>query len=133
MTDKYALPSAQAWFAIAERDVRSARILLQADPPVTEAAAFHCQQAAEKYLKGILAYHAVSPPGSSEIGLLLDQVHPHTKIFEPHRPDGEQLTVFSLEKRSHVVVDPPSVDEASSALQTAERFQEIATGMIQEK
>lgn len=133
MTETYSLPSARAWFAKAESDLRSARILLQADPPVTEAAALHCQQAAEKYLKGVIAYHAVSPPDSPDIEFLLDQVQQHTNAFEILRDDGGQLTAYALEHRSHALVDPPSVDEATSALNTAEQFQEIAMGIIREE
>jgi uncharacterized protein len=42
------------WLAIAEMDKRGAEVLLAADPPALGLAAFHCQQAAEKLLKGFL-------------------------------------------------------------------------------
>src|SRR5438105_13724459 len=42
------------WLAVAEMDKRGAEVLLAADPPALGLAAFHCQQAAEKLLKGFL-------------------------------------------------------------------------------
>lgn len=44
-----------AWFQKAANDLRGADIDLAASPPLIEDALFHCQQAAEKALKGYLA------------------------------------------------------------------------------
>lgn len=46
-----------AWMKKAERDLALARHSLKADPPFTDSATFHCQQAVEKALKGYLAFH----------------------------------------------------------------------------
>jgi HEPN domain-containing protein len=46
----------KAWLQKASSDLYSAEILLDHDPPVPEAAAFHCQQAAEKILKALLVW-----------------------------------------------------------------------------
>ena len=45
---------ARRWVAIADNDLRAVEIRLQAKPPATETAAYHCQQAAEKLLKALL-------------------------------------------------------------------------------
>lgn len=45
----------EAWLAKARTDLRAARADLNADPPITSDALFHCQQAVEKALKGFLA------------------------------------------------------------------------------
>jgi HEPN domain-containing protein len=42
------------WLAIAEMDRRGVELLLAANPPALGIAAFHCQQAVEKLLKGFL-------------------------------------------------------------------------------
>jgi HEPN domain-containing protein len=42
------------WLGVADRDQRAARICLTADPPLLDVAAYHCQQAMEKLLKGFL-------------------------------------------------------------------------------
>jgi predicted nucleotidyltransferase/HEPN domain-containing protein len=45
---------ARRWIAIADQDLRAVAICLQAEPPATETAAYHCQQTAEKLLKALL-------------------------------------------------------------------------------
>ena len=42
----------ERWLSVAERDRQAVLLCLAADPPLGEIAAFHCQQAAEKLLKG---------------------------------------------------------------------------------
>ena len=44
----------QRWLEKAEHDRRAADALLDQDPPITDAAGFHCQQAVEKLLKAYL-------------------------------------------------------------------------------
>lgn len=47
----------RAWFVKAEADLLSAEILLQSGAPVTGMVCYHCQQSAEKFLKGYLTFH----------------------------------------------------------------------------
>jgi HEPN domain-containing protein len=47
------------WLRVADNDRRIAQLCLDATPPAWEGAAYHCQQAAEKLLKGCLV-HAVA-------------------------------------------------------------------------
>lgn len=42
----------QAWLAKAFNDLRASEVLIAASPPLLDEAVFHCQQAAEKALKG---------------------------------------------------------------------------------
>jgi HEPN domain-containing protein len=42
------------WILLADEDMRAAEILLMDEYPLTNIAAFHCQQAIEKYLKAFL-------------------------------------------------------------------------------
>ena len=48
---------AQEWFEIANLDYESAKYLQNMQPVPIEIICFHCQQTAEKYLKGFLAFH----------------------------------------------------------------------------
>ncbi len=45
---------AREWFGKAERDLLTADTMLGVSPAPTDVVCFHCQQAAEKYLKGFL-------------------------------------------------------------------------------
>ncbi|RLD01976.1 MAG: DNA-binding protein [Chloroflexi bacterium] len=52
--DKKAI--AQEWFEVANQDLASANYLQNMQPVPIEIICYHCQQTAEKYLKGFLAY-----------------------------------------------------------------------------
>ena len=46
---------AQEWFMFATNDLKSAEFLLNMKPLPLEIICYHCQQSAEKYLKGYIA------------------------------------------------------------------------------
>ena len=47
----------QSWLTKAQIDLAAARKLRAGSDPCSSAAAFHCQQAAEKAIKGFLVFH----------------------------------------------------------------------------
>ena len=55
--DPARIAEARPWFVKADHDLRAAGVLLAATPPLLGEAAYHCQQAAEKSLKGYLSWH----------------------------------------------------------------------------
>ncbi len=105
------------------------------DPPETEAAAFHCQQAVEKYIKGVLAYYKISPPKTHDIDLLMDRVEQSTEqstdIFEEVRDTGSQSTNYAVEIRYPYPAEPPTPGEANAALEIARDFQQRAKQLVQ--
>ena len=48
---------AEQWFRKAENDLLNVENNFKADRYPADTVCFHCQQAAEKYLKGFLAWH----------------------------------------------------------------------------
>src|SRR4051794_39229936 len=71
------------WVEKAEVDYRAARKLLPSRPPMYDPVCFHCQQAAEKYLKALLEEQGLNMPRTHDLedllGLLL-QAHPILKL-----------------------------------------------------
>lgn len=60
------------WLTMAEKDFRLVQHLLAEDAPFAEAIVFHCQQAAEKYLKALLTWRETAFPKTHSIAQLLD-------------------------------------------------------------
>ena len=54
--DEAKLELVQSWFRKASHDLAAARLLAHAHPPLLDVATYHCQQAAEKALKGYLVF-----------------------------------------------------------------------------
>jgi HEPN domain-containing protein len=68
------------WRILAERDISVADYLAENMRPIpSEIIAFHCQQAAEKYLKGALVILGEEPPYIHDLMQLC-------KLAEKHRP-----------------------------------------------
>jgi HEPN domain-containing protein len=65
---------AKSWFRKAENDLLNVENNLKAEKYPGDTVCFHCQQVAEKYLKGLLAWHQVSFVKTHDLFALLKQV-----------------------------------------------------------
>ncbi len=110
----------RGWLSRAANDLRGAKIDLDAEPPLIEDALFHCQQAAEKTLKGFLTSHDKPFKKTHDLDELsracLETDHTLQSIVQPVIP----LTVFAWEFRYPGDSVVPSLTEAHSALTLAE-------------
>jgi HEPN domain-containing protein len=77
------------WFAKAELDYRAADRLVKDPEPLREISAFHCQQAADKYLKAFLVRHQIEFPRTHDPEELLE-------LLAPVRPDATANCIISL-------------------------------------
>ncbi len=81
-----AVEAARAWLAAAEDDLRAVTDCLHGPEPTPTAAAYHCQQAAEKLVKAVIVSADMHPPKSHDIGGLLDRLgdtHPLRAALAP--------------------------------------------------
>lgn len=61
---------ASQWFAKADEDICMAEMALGREPPLIDPAAFHCQQAGEKIIKGLLVAAAIKVPRTHDLDAL---------------------------------------------------------------
>ena len=59
--------AAEDWFAVAERDLTAARVLLSTVPSHIEVALFHVQQLVEKVMKAMLVLEGIDPPRTHDL------------------------------------------------------------------
>ncbi len=116
------------WFERAASDLRSARALIALEPPETGTTAFHCQQAAEKYLKGLLAYHGDDPPRTHDLQVLLDLALRYEPTLDRLREAVRFLNPFAVDVRYPFAGDPPTAADAGTAV---ERAQEVCDAVRQ--
>ena len=111
----------RAWFAKAAQDLRSAEVDLAASPPIIEDALFHCQQAAEKAMKGFLTAHDrpfQKTHDLDEVGRSCEAVDPDLRAILGRARD---LTVFAWVFRYPGESSTPTREEADDALALARR------------
>ncbi len=81
---------AEGDFAVASRELR-ARVR-----PNHDAACFHAQQAAEKYLKACLQEHEIRFEKTHNLGLLLDLLHTVLPEWEGLRASLHELSTYAI-------------------------------------
>jgi HEPN domain-containing protein len=110
---------AYAWLAKAAQDLRAADVDLAAVPPLTEDAAFHAQQAAEKSLKAILALHDMPIRKTHDLVGLGAECVAVDPTLEPLLRRAGELTEFAWRFRYPGPSEGLSSEEAVEALSVA--------------
>jgi len=89
----------EQWLAKAEEDFAVAGQLASGEEPFWASAAFHAQQAAEKYLKAFLVEHQTEFRKTHDLGALLDLVAEIDKAFADSLGDLTALNPYGVEAR----------------------------------
>ena len=95
--DKKAI--AQEWFEIANLDYESAKYLQNMQPVPIEIICYHCQQTAEKYLKGFLAFHGKEVTKTHDLVLLNKLCQKIDAKFQQIAEDALLLTDYGVNIR----------------------------------
>jgi HEPN domain-containing protein len=106
----------------AEADFAGAGQLAKARPPLHDPLCFHCQQAAEKYLKALLCEHGIPVPRIHDLDVLLNLAIPGQPRSLGLRRAVNVLTQYAVEycyPGSHA-----SSRQARAALRHATRVRE---------
>ena len=91
----------------AEQEMAAAEEALTEEPMDPSAVAFHSEEAAEMYLKALLAWHELSVPKPDNVPELLDQLHPVATSLVDHLREAIALHRFGG--------DSPHADERAPA------------------
>jgi hypothetical protein len=75
-------PETAQWIRNAEEDWQAANDLAAKTPPRRNSACFHCQQAAEKYLKALMQETGLMVPKEHHLEKLLDKLLPHHGVLD---------------------------------------------------
>jgi HEPN domain-containing protein len=108
-----------AWVRRAEDDLGCARQLAAQTPVYRVQVCFHCQQAAEKYLKALLHERGVGVPRTHELDTLVLLLLPHAPSLRTLRRGLRTLSRYAVEYR--YPSERATSRQMQSALRTAER------------
>lgn len=109
----------EQWLTKSQRDLKAAQILLSSDTYLLDAAVYHCQQAAEKALKGYLAHQKLEIVKTHELDILLQLCIPFTSNFERLKAAAKILTPYAAEFRYPGDYIDPDTAEAEKAVEMA--------------
>jgi HEPN domain-containing protein len=113
---------ARGWLLKGDSDLATTRALLEAGGPY-DTACFHTQQAAEKYLKGLLAFTGVAIPRSHNLEDIYAVCKTSFPGWEVTDIDLAQLTPFAVELRYDFEFwpDRETVEEALDQIERLRR------------
>ena len=90
---------AREWQRLAEMDLSSAEYLLNMLPVPAEIICYHCQQSAEKYLKGYLVLHGINPPKIHDLNELRKLCSDLSDTFKKIADQCSDLTAYGVQPR----------------------------------
>lgn len=116
-------PLTSEWIAKAEGDFNTAKREVQAkESPNYDAACFHAQQCAEKYLKARLVEAGIDFSKTHDLGAILNLLLPVEPTWENLRPDLDSLTDRAVEVRYPGYFAEPQ--EAAEAMEIARKVRQ---------
>src|SRR5438874_10872781 len=87
------------WVKKAEGDYVMARQASRSKVPLHDGVCFHCQQCAEKYLKGLMEELGLPVPKTHDLDLLLTALMPHHSALNSVRRGLLFLSDFAVDTR----------------------------------
>ncbi|HXU30647.1 MAG TPA: HEPN domain-containing protein [Thermoanaerobaculia bacterium] len=109
----------QGWLIKAQHDLDTARKLAQDPGPLLDTAIYHCQQAAEKAVKGFLAWHDQTVVKTHDVRFLVNQALAFEPGFEKWFEAAECVTPYATAYRYPDEVLEPEKEEFEIALDAA--------------
>lgn len=108
------------WMIKSVHDIRSAKRLFSADPPLRDTAVYHCQQTMEKSLKAFLTLNGIAFPKTHLLTVLLEQCIEVDQRFEELRDAAEVLTPYATAFRYPGDFVEPNDAEVQEAIELAD-------------
>ena len=115
------------WIQIADEDFYSAQILNESARKPYEIICYHCAQAAEKYLKGYLAYNDIVPQKTHNLLFLHELCVKKENSFETIRTECSFLNRYTVEIRypHRIEVKKEDVTYSLNAVERIKNYKEI--------
>lgn len=119
-----------AWLQKASHDLETAQRALHAGRPITDTAAYHCHQAAEKALKAFLASRCQPLLKTHDLMDLLTRCAAADARFADWADRIADLAAFGTVIRYPSLDADPSVADVAHALKTVQQFHAFVSAIV---
>lgn len=117
---------AKKWFNKGNNDLIAGEYILSMPNPPVDIVCFHSQQAAEKYLKGFLAFHGRETPKIHDLEELISMCEEIDSDFAELLDTASELSGYAVEVRYPLEADYNiTIEEARHAIKDAKKFKEL--------
>ena len=110
------------WIMKARRDLLSAKKLARGKDAYLDTAIYHCQQMAEKVIKGWLIYHDISFEKTHDLRLLVTMASEVEPRFKSWFEVAEKVSPYATAYRYPGEILEPTSDEYLQAFKAASEF-----------
>ena len=123
----------QSWLTKAQHDLASARVLAASEPPLLDTAIYHCQQAAEKAVKGYLVFCDQEVERVHDIEVLIRSAMSCAQEFVDWIDVGIELTPYARIYRYPGYATEPSREQLEQAIAAAEGLYSFVLSLLPEQ
>ncbi len=113
------------WQAKAQSDWTTVQILFTSEQCPADTVCFHCQQYAEKLLKGVLTLHSIEAPRTHDLRRLIQLAQPYVPGLSDLSDSSDALTVHGVETRYPGDWRQIEPAEVQAAVELAKEFGKI--------
>ncbi|MBU4293145.1 MAG: HEPN domain-containing protein [Actinobacteria bacterium] len=126
------IKEAQEWQRLAAMDLSTAEYLQNMNPLPLEIICYHCQQSAEKYLKGYLVFCGMAPPRMHDLDELCKLSLKFSDTFKNIADQCSDLTAYGVGPRypMELILEE---EDMRQALNSAKIIRDFILAVIQEK
>ncbi len=118
------------WIQIADHDLGTAKIIFTNIPEYYDIISFHCQQAAEKYLKGVLIFLNIPFDKKHDLLYLIDLMSDAISVDNIHLENAFKLNNFAVQIRYPNFIIKPTNEDLELNIGYAENFRIFAQEII---
>ena len=119
------------WLRKADDDIAVAERLLSDEVAFPNAVTFHCQQAAEKYIKAFLVWYEIDFPKTHDLEELLDLAETSNRDLAASLRNVIVLTPYGVELRYPGDRPDATPDEAREAVKLARQVRDAILPLLQ--
>jgi HEPN domain-containing protein len=122
----------RAWLLKAYGDLHTARQIRELPDGHLDVGIYHCQQSAEKALKGFLVFHGSAFERTHDLRKLIKQTEQIDSGFQTYRSAAEVLTPYSAAYRypDEYAVLEPSHEEFDEALKLTQSIYDFVLNLL---
>ena len=118
------------WVMKARRDLLSAKKLARGKDSYLDTAIYHCQQTAEKVIKGWLVYHDLSFEKTHDLRLLVTMASEVEPKFTSWFEVAEQVSPYATAYRYPGEILEPTEEEYLQAYKAASEFYQFICSLL---
>lgn len=130
--DEIVKEKVEQWRIKAEHDLKIVERTIALPDPLTDVLSFHCQQAAEKYLKLYLVSKGIELKKTHDIGFLIGECMKVNPVFKEIL-DSAFLSLYAVETRYPDDFYMPPLQELQRAFEAAVRVKTCVVSAMTER